>query len=122
MPFGLPSQRQKDLDRKAGSSQSTPPARSPPKSGRQQVSSSSPDDGPTEPTQEEEELAQQIEIGTLSADPEKGEAQRPAQREGGRAGATGQNGKRGSSTDPPTFRARHARLVGFGRQLRQWSY
>lgn len=80
MPFGLPSQRTKDLERSQASAGAGTSARSPPKAatGGPARSSSREDDGPT---QEEEELADQIEIGTLSgADPEKSECPTPVVR------------------------------------------
>jgi hypothetical protein len=75
MPFGLPSQRQKDLDRKGGPAPPASSSRTPPTNG-ERPSSSAPDG----PTQEENQLADEIEIGTLSADPQTGE---PPERQDG---------------------------------------
>jgi len=76
MPFGLPSQRRKDLDAaasrsppsKSASTRSSPPKPSARTEGRRAAEVN--DDGPTK---EEEELADEIEIGTLSSDPANSE-------------------------------------------------
>ncbi|KAL7410756.1 hypothetical protein BDY24DRAFT_398395 [Mrakia frigida] len=73
MPFGLPSQRKKDLDSVASRSPPKPARSSPPKlparaskeEGRRRAEEVN-EDGPTK---EEEEIADEIEIGTLSSDP-----------------------------------------------------
>ena len=77
MPFGLPSQRRKDLDAaasrsppfKSTSSRSPPPKPPASAEGRKRADEVN-EDGPTK---EEEELADEIEIGTLSSDPANSE-------------------------------------------------